>query len=48
MANSGCWVEGSGEETPMTYLVIDERVRLRRLGGEEVAVGYGGAEEERA
>ncbi len=48
VANSGCWVEGSGEETPMTYLVIDERVRLRRLGGEEVAVGYGGAEEERA
>jgi UDP-2,3-diacylglucosamine pyrophosphatase LpxH len=36
MANSGCWVEGSGGETAMTYLVIDGAVRLRRLGGEEI------------
>lgn len=42
IANSGCWVEGSGEETGMTYLVIDDSVRLRRLGGEEIAVRYGG------
>ncbi len=39
MANSGCWVEGSGDETAMTYLVIDDAVRLRRLGGEEIARG---------
>lgn len=36
IANSGCWVEGSGDETSMTYLVIDDAVRLRRLGGEEI------------
>ncbi len=36
IANSGCWVKGSGDETDMTYLVIDGAVRLRRLGGEEI------------
>jgi hypothetical protein len=40
MANSGCWVEGSGDETGMTYLVIDDAVRLRRLGGEEITVHF--------
>jgi UDP-2,3-diacylglucosamine pyrophosphatase LpxH len=40
LANSGCWVEGSGDETDMTYLVIDEAVRLRRLGGEEITVDW--------
>lgn len=39
VANSGCWVGGSGEETGMTYLVIDDAVRLRRLGGEEIVEG---------
>jgi predicted phosphodiesterase len=41
LANSGCWVEGSGDETGMTYLVIDDTVRLRRLGGEEIVMDYG-------
>jgi predicted phosphodiesterase len=39
LANSGCWVAGSGEETEMTYLVIDDAVRLCRLGGEEITEG---------
>lgn len=36
LANAGCWVEEDVEESSMTYLVIDEAVRLRRLGGEEI------------
>jgi len=40
MANSGCWVE-AGDDTAMTYLVIDDAVRLRRLGGEEIAHPFG-------
>lgn len=36
MANSGCWLEGSGGETGGTYLVIDDAVRLRRLGEWEI------------
>jgi predicted phosphodiesterase len=32
LANSGCWLEGSGAETSMTYLIIDDAVRLRHLG----------------
>lgn len=40
LANSGCWVEGSGDETAMTYLVIDDAVRLRRLGGDEISMDH--------
>ena len=36
MANTGCWLDGSGDETGMTYLVIDDEVRLRRLADWEV------------
>ncbi len=39
LANSGCWVEGSSDETDMTYLLIDDSMRLRRLGGEELTWG---------
>ncbi len=38
LANCGCWLEGDGGNVPATYLVIDEAVRLRRLGDWEVAV----------
>ncbi|MDD3719583.1 MAG: metallophosphoesterase [Actinomycetota bacterium] len=41
MANTGCWVEGSSDETAMTYLVIDDAVRLRRLGGDEIILDPG-------
>jgi UDP-2,3-diacylglucosamine pyrophosphatase LpxH len=40
LVNSGCWVEGSGDETGMTYLVVDDTIRLRRLGGDEITRGY--------
>jgi UDP-2,3-diacylglucosamine pyrophosphatase LpxH len=40
MANSGCWVNGGGDETPMTYLVIGDAIHLRRLGGEEITVYF--------
>jgi UDP-2,3-diacylglucosamine pyrophosphatase LpxH len=36
MANSGCWVEGSGDETVGTYLVIDDAVHLRSLEDFEI------------
>ncbi|NPV59439.1 MAG: hypothetical protein HPY75_07225 [Actinobacteria bacterium] len=36
MANTGCWLDDSEEGTGMTYLVIDDRIRLRRLGDWEV------------
>ena len=42
MANSGCWVGGSGDETGMTYLVVDDAVRLRRLGEGEVVMHWVG------
>jgi hypothetical protein len=40
MANSGCWVEADGD-TAMTYLVVDDAVHLRRLGGEEITLPLG-------
>ncbi len=36
VANSGCWLDDSEGGTGMTYLVLDEGVRLRRLGDWEV------------
>ncbi|MBC7247976.1 MAG: metallophosphoesterase family protein [Actinobacteria bacterium] len=38
LANCGCWLEDGGDNTTATYLVIDEAVRLRRLGDWEVSV----------
>jgi len=40
LANCGCWVEGSGDETGMTYVVVDDAVHLRRLGGDEIILKY--------
>jgi UDP-2,3-diacylglucosamine pyrophosphatase LpxH len=40
IANSGCWVEAD-DETAMTYLVVDDAVHLRRLGGEEITQPLG-------
>ncbi len=37
VANTGCWLDDAEGGTGMTYLVIDERVRLRRLGEWETA-----------
>lgn len=37
LANCGCWLEDD-ESTPATYLVIDDVIRLRRLGDWEIAV----------
>ncbi|MBC7230705.1 MAG: metallophosphoesterase family protein [Actinobacteria bacterium] len=37
VANTGCWLDDGEGGTGMTYLVIDGGVRLRRLGGGEVA-----------
>jgi len=34
MANCGCWIDS--EEMCSTYVVIDEEVRLRRLGDWEI------------
>lgn len=38
LANSGCWLEDGGDNTTATYLVIDDLVRLRRLGDWEVSM----------
>jgi UDP-2,3-diacylglucosamine pyrophosphatase LpxH len=38
MANTGCWLEGSGEETAGTYLVVDDAVRLRVMDDFEIAM----------
>jgi predicted phosphodiesterase len=37
LANSGCWLEDDGGGTGGTYLVIDDKVRLRCLGEGEVS-----------
>jgi predicted phosphodiesterase len=39
LANTGCWLREDGSNTPATYLVIDECVRLHRLGEGEIAAG---------
>ena len=41
MANCGCWLEDE-EATAATYIVIDDAVRLRRLGDWEIAVALPG------
>ncbi len=38
LANCGCWLEDDVEATGGTYVVIDDKVRLRRLGEGEVSV----------
>ncbi|MBC7253108.1 MAG: metallophosphoesterase [Actinobacteria bacterium] len=36
LANTGCWLDGEEGDTPGTYLVLDEKVRLRCLSEWEV------------
>jgi predicted phosphodiesterase len=38
MANTGCWLDGDGDDTGGTYLVIDDGIRLRRLGSWEISM----------
>lgn len=42
LANSGCWVR-EDDNTPATYLVVDDSVRLRRLADWEISVPWGGS-----
>lgn len=43
LANSGCWLPASDDETDMTYLVLEDRIRLRRLGEWEIRVDVSSA-----
>jgi len=38
VANSGCWLEGNGERQGGVYLVIEDGIRMHRLGGAESTI----------